>query len=263
MKTIGIIGFGNMGSAVAAGLKKQGLDVRIGVREVMEDKARLAKEEYGLEIFKSNRDLLDFADVSILAIKPQELDGLFKEIKGQAADKKIISIAAGRKIEYFQKGLNTPFVTRFMPNIAAIEGKALVGIAYGDKVDEGFKAECRQIAGAIGTPCEIKESLMSAVTGLSGSGIAFVFSFIHALALGGVQCGINYDKAVEIAVATVEGAAALVKSGKKNPIELLSRVISPAGTTIEGIGCLEEAGFTHSVMKAVQKASEKAAKLEG
>jgi pyrroline-5-carboxylate reductase len=150
-----------------------------------------------------------------------------------------------------------------MPNLAAQEQKALVGISYSPSVTNDFKQDCISIAEAMGTPCELPESLMPAVTGLSGSGIAFVFSFLHAMALGGVNAGIPYPKALDIALATVEGAVALVKKSGQNPITLLSQVVSPAGTTIKGISCLEQYGFNYSVISAVQAAAERAKELEG
>ena len=170
--------------------------------------------------------------------------------------------SAGKGITSILKGFNAGSIARFMPNLAAKNGKALVGISFCNNSNNAFKNECMDISKAIGTPCEIDESLMPAVTGLSGSGIAFAFSFIHALALGGVESGINYQKSIEIAVATVEGAVEVLKNSNDNPIEWLSRVISPAGTTIKGLKTLEENGFTYSVMKAVESASKRAKELE-
>jgi pyrroline-5-carboxylate reductase len=262
MKKIGIIGFGNMGAAIAAGLKNQDREIRIGITELRPEKAASARDSLGVEVFPGNGELLSFADICVIAVKPQELPGLFTEIKDKAKNKKIISIAAGKKIDVFKKALATPYVARFMPNLAATEGKALVGISYSEEVDASFREECQAVARAIGTPCEVPEYLLSAITGLSGSGIAYVFSFIHAMALGGVKSGINYAKSVEIAIATIEGAAAVLRAGKQNPVEMLSRVISPAGTTIEGVAFLEKSGFNYAVMKAVEKASKKAALME-
>jgi pyrroline-5-carboxylate reductase len=262
MKKIGIIGYGNMGAAIAAGLKKRIKDIRIGITEIRKDKAASAKDSHGVEVFAGNSELLAFADICVIAVKPQELPALFAEIRDAAKDKRIISIAAGKKIDIFTKALNTPYVARFMPNLAATEGKALVGIAYSDRADDTFKADCQLVANAIGTPCEVPENLMSAITGLSGSGIAYVFAFVHAMALGGVASGIGYAKSVEIALATLEGAVAVMRSSGQNPVEMLSRVISPAGTTIEGVSFLEKSGFTYAVMKAVEKASKKAGSME-
>lgn len=264
MKKIGIIGFGNMGSALAAGLKDT--EYTLAVSEAKKDRARVAAEQYGLEVYAEKKDLLVFADILVIAVKPQELDSLVDELNSQTAlvkGKLAISIIAGRSIEYVMSRLELGAMARFMPNLAATVGKAAVGVAYSPEASAEFKKDCINIASAIGKPYELPESLIAAITGLSGSGIAYVFSFIHAMALGGVKTGIPYPKALDIALDTVEGAAAVVRKSGENPIEWLSRVISPAGTTIQGIAALEENAFTHGVMKAVESAARRAKELEG
>lgn len=253
-----------MGSALAGGLKEA--EYTLAVSEVQEDRASLAAEEYGLEVYAKKKDLVAFADIVVLAVKPQELDSLVEELNSQAGmvkSKLAVSIIAGRSIAYIMSRLELGAMARFMPNLAATVGKAAVGIAYSPEAPEEFKKDCIKIASAIGTPYELPESLIAAMTGLSGSGIAYVFSFIHALALGGVKTGIPYPKALDIALATVEGAADVVRKSGENPIEWLSRVISPAGTTIEGIAALEENAFTHVVIEAVERAARRAREMEG
>jgi pyrroline-5-carboxylate reductase len=261
MKTIGIIGFGNMGAALAAGLIKSDAGFKVITSEKKEDRVSEAKKQK-VDI-RENDALVRESDIVILAVKPQELETLFGEIGSLTKNKRIISIAAGKKISFFSGKLGTDRVARFMPNLAASEHQALVGISFADGADNEFKKDCAEIASAIGVPMELPESLMPAVTGLSGSGIAFVFSFAHAMALGGVSAGIPYPKALDIAIQTIAGAVAVLEKSKENPIELLSKVISPAGTTIRGIAALEKDGFTHSVIDAVESASVRAKELEG
>ena len=117
------------------------------------------------------------------------------------------------------------------------------------------------LAAALGTALEIPEKLMSAMTGVSGSGLAFVFQFVHAMAQGGVAAGFDYQTALAVAVAGLEGAASLLKDGA-HPMELASRVTSPAGTTIQGVRALEKGGFTAAVMEAVEAAARKATEFE-
>jgi pyrroline-5-carboxylate reductase len=262
MKKIGLIGFGYMGSAFAEGLKKS-KEYNLVVSEIKDERIKLARDKYKLEVFTSNKELIEASDIIILAIKPQELMPLFREAGNLTTGKKFISIIAGKTIEYIQNRLNALEIARFMPNLAAQEKKALVGISFSEQISAEFKKDCLDIAQAIGTPCELPESLMPAVTGLSGSGIAFVFAFLHALALGGVEAGIPYPKALEIALVTVDGAVATVRNSGLNPVALLSQVISPAGTTIKGVAALEKNGFTYSIMSAVQEAAKRAAELEG
>ncbi len=266
MKKIGIIGFGNMGSALATGLKDS--EFELAVSELNQDRAGLAAREYGLKVYGEKKEILAYADLLVLAVKPQELDDLMEEFHSnslipQLKDKEIISIIAGRSIEYISSRLEPSAVARFMPNLAATVGKAAVGISFSQEATTEFKEDCLKIASALGKPYELPESLMAAMTGLSGSGIAYVFSFIHAMALGGVKTGIPYPKALDISLATVEGAAEVVRRSGENPIEWLSRVISPAGTTIQGVAALEENAFTHGVIQAVERAARRATELEG
>jgi pyrroline-5-carboxylate reductase len=261
MKTIGIIGYGNMGSAIVGGLHKSKAAFSIIASEKKEDRILLAKKQK-VEL-RDSAALVRDSDIVIIAVKPQELETLVKEISPHTKGKTIVSIIAGKKIDFFRTRLGTDRIVRFMPNLAATERKALVGVSFPDGADNELKQDCLAIASAIGEPCEVPESLMPAITGLSGSGIAFVFAFAHAMALGGVSQGIAYPKALQVAIRTIEGAVAVLEKGKENPIELLSRVISPAGTTIQGVAALEEGGFTYSVMDAIERATERARELEG
>jgi pyrroline-5-carboxylate reductase len=265
MEKIGIIGFGNMGSALAAGLASTNYEV--AVSETNQDRAELALKKYGLKVFTEKLDLISFAEILVIAVKPQELDSLIEELgtgnlKGRVKGKLGISIIAGRTIESIMSRLEFEAVARFMPNLAARVGKAAVGIAFSSGAREEFKKDCLNIASALGTPFELPENLMAAVTGLSGSGIAYVFSFLNAMALGGVKTGIPYPKALDIALSTVEGAVEVIRKSGENPTDWLNRVISPAGTTIQGVTALEENAFTYGVIRAVERAAERAAELE-
>jgi pyrroline-5-carboxylate reductase len=261
MNTIGIIGFGNMGTALYKGLASAQSDYTIVVADCAAHKAELAHKKYKLKTVDT-KELVARADIVVIAVKPQELTGLVAEIKQISKNKRFISIVAGKRIDYFTKELATAQVIRFMPNLAAVKSLSAVGISFGIKVKKEFREHALSIAGAIGVPYAITEELMPAVTGLSGSGIAYVFAFIHALALGGVHAGFKYEDALAITLTTVEGAAALLKDSGQHPIEALSKVISPSGTTIQGIKALEELGFTSAVMNAVTKAAERAKDFE-
>ncbi len=262
MKYVGIIGYGNMGEAIAQGLIKGYPELSIGMLEKNPKRLAAVRDRFPGQIFLDYKDLFTFADVIVLAVKPQDLGILCADIKGLSNGKKIISIIAGKKIDYFRNELDTPFIARFMPNIAAKVRKSFVAVSFGTEVDEEFKRDCFLIAQAIGTPLEVPEYLLAPVTGLSGSGIAYVFSFIHALALGGTKTGIPYQTALSIALSTIEGAIAMVKEAEEHPVSLLCKVTSPAGTTIEGIQALEDGAFTGTVMKAVERAGDKAKSLE-
>lgn len=268
MENIGIIGFGNMGEAFAAGLKGISPDMRLGVFEKVPSRVAAAKERFGAEDYTASLEkLLAFADVVILAVKPQDVLGVLKELSPLSGNRKFLSIVAGKTIDFYRKHLDTPYIARLMPNLAAMYQKAAVGVSFPDSSDTGglasFRREVLALAGALGEPLEIPERLMPMMTGLSGSGIAFVFSFVHALAMGGVKTGLGYDKALGVALKVVEGAVEVMRKTGENPGALIAKVASPAGTTIAGLQALEEAAFTASVMRAVEEASLRAEELEG
>lgn len=262
MKSIGIIGFGNMGEALGAGLKTRSGEFKLLVLEkvpVLQEKALALGATLAPDLAA-----LAEADVLIVAIKPQDIPGLLKDLAPQVKPRHtIISLAAGLKTAYFQDALGTPQVARYMPNLAAKAQKSLVGVAFGAGLDPQRGTLVLEIAGALGQGSLVPEKLMSAVTGISGSGLAYVFEFIHALALGGVREGLPYPQALEFALYTVEGAAALVRQTGEHPTALTSKVISPAGTTIEAVRVLKDRGMDIAVMDAVSAASRRATELEG
>jgi pyrroline-5-carboxylate reductase len=261
VKTIGILGFGNMGAAIAAGLQKAG-GFSLAVNDIRVERMGEARERFGLETVEDKKDLFARCDIVVLAVKPQEWRGLAPLLGGMGRGRAAISVMAGVGLAGIREELEADVVARLMPNLAAREAKALVGVAFGEPAPEEFREATLEVARAIGTPLEVPEALMAAVTGISGSGIAFVFAFIHAMALGGVSVGLAYPKALEAALATIDGAVEVVRRSGESPTEWLARVISPAGTTIRGIEALEAGGFTHSVMQAVERATARAIELE-
>ena len=258
----GFIGFGNMGSALAQGLHAASPDTKIYVQEPDEAKARRAVETCGAVTDVSVEEFCTQADILVIAVKPQLLNRVLSQYTPYTAGKKIISIAAGTPISFFKDLLKSDQIIRFMPNIAAQVGKALVAVSPSPEAKPEFREEAMELARSGGGALELPESSMSAFTGLCGSGIAYVFAFLHALALGGTKEGIAYPTSLEIALATLDGAVGLVREGGEHPVSLLSKVISPAGTTIQGIDALEEGRFTATVIDAVERATQRARELE-
>ena len=262
IKSIGFIGYGNMGSALCDGLLKNYPETAIYIQEPDPLKAAEAAASTGGKINLPEEVFCRESEILVIAVKPQLLDKVLTSYARYTKDKKVISIAAGTPIAFFTEKLNSTEVIRFMPNIAAQVGKALVGVSCAPESSEGFRAQAMAVAAAVGGAIELPEQSMAAFTGLCGSGIAYVFSFIHALALGGTKEGIPYDTSLKIALGTIEGAAALCGAGNEHPISLLSKVISPGGTTIQGVDALEEGKFTATVIDAVERASRRARELE-
>lgn len=261
---IGIIGVGNIGFAIAEGMKKTFPEIVIGIMDTDNEKAENVSKTVSGKFFKPGnyKAFCDYSDIIILAVKPQSLDELLVDLSRFTKNKKIISFVAGKTISYFQEKTDSDNIVRFMPNIAAAVGKSIVAISPGKKASDDFIKEAVEVAESVGKAIMLSESEMSAFTGLSGCGIAYAFSFIHALALGGTEQGIAYDKSLEIAIQTLEGATALLKKSKKNPISLLTRVTSAGGATIVGVRALEEGKFTATVMDAVKKSRNRVDELE-
>ncbi|MBN2738886.1 MAG: pyrroline-5-carboxylate reductase [Spirochaetales bacterium] len=259
---LGIIGIGNMGGAIAQGLIARKSHFEIIVAEKMQDRLTFAEKQLKLGVL-DKKELVRTCDLTIIAIKPQECENLFNELGNTSHNQHFISIAAGKSIDYFKQGLKAASVTRFMPNLAAMVGESVVGMTTDPSAPENIRMASLEIASAIGKAVELPESLIPAITGLSGSGIAFVFAFIHAMSLGGTLSGIAYNQSLEITLGTVKGAIKVLEENKINPIDMLSKVISPAGTTIEGIAQLEKNQMTYGVMEAINKASQRAKELEG
>ncbi|MDR2588169.1 MAG: NAD(P)-binding domain-containing protein [Spirochaetales bacterium] len=269
MKNIGLIGFGNMGEAFAAGLAGQG-GVKFGVAEKAAARLAAAREKFGAEDFTGRPgDLLDFADFTIIAVKPQDAASVLEKIAPYSRDKKFAAIVAGKTLDFYLSRLQTPYVARFMPSLAAMYQKAVVGVSF-PPAPEGreaefadFRSQALEAAAAAGFALEIPESLMPVITAVSGSGLAFVFAFINALALGGVKTGLGYAEAAGLALRVTEGACEVLRRTGEAPSSLITKVASPAGTTIAGLQALEEAAFTAAVMRAVEEAASRAEELEG
>jgi pyrroline-5-carboxylate reductase len=263
MDRLGIIGFGTMGEAFATALRRKHPQLAIIAFDVKPGRLAAAATGLGIAVAQDPASVVVESDLTLLCVKPQDIGALMAGLAPRAKGRRFVSILAGTRIQRIAEGLGTQHVARFMPNIAAVVGRALVGVSFAPEAEPAFKAECLSVAAAFGTSLEIPERLMAAMTGLSGSGLAYVFAFADAMALGGVAAGFDYPTALKIAVEALESAAAMLKSGSVHPRELASRVASPGGTTIQGLRALERGGFAAAVMEAVEAAARRAQELEG
>jgi pyrroline-5-carboxylate reductase len=263
MDRLGIIGFGTMGGAFATALRRKHPNLAITAFDVKRERLTTAAPELGIAVARDPASVVGESDLTLLCVKPQDIGALMAGLAPHAKGRRFVSILAGTRIQRLSEGLGTTQVARFMPNIAAVAGRALVGVSFAPEADPGFRTECLSVAEAFGTSLEIPERLMAAMTGLSGSGLAYVFAFADAMALGGVAAGFDYPTALKIAVEALESGAAMLKSADAHPRELASRVASPGGTTIQGLRALERGGFAAAVMEAVEAAARRAQELEG
>jgi len=260
MNRIGIVGFGVMGEAFAAGLRKKMPQAALVAFDVRREAVERGAKTLGVQPARDAAEAFG-CDLTLLCVRPQDFASLAGEVRSASRGRRVISILVGRKVQTIAEALATENVARFMPNIAALKGASMVGVSLHVGADEQMRRDALSIAEAVGTPLEIPEKLMSAMTGVSGSGLAYVLTFVHAMALGGVAAGFDYRVALSVAVSALESAASLLKDGA-HPMELASRVTSAGGTTIPGIRALERGGFTAAVMEAVEAAARKATEME-
>ncbi|MGM0499037.1 MAG: pyrroline-5-carboxylate reductase [Bacillota bacterium] len=263
---LAIIGLGNMGQAILSGILKSNI---LDADQIIAADKKFADSNFKLEdqfseitITTDNQKAVREADYIILAVKPQIIEFVLDDIKDAAASKVIISIAAGvntRSIsQYFTTNAK---IIRVMPNTPALVAEGMSVLYYSNLVEADEKAFVEKIFNSFGETAEVKESDMDAVTGLSGSGPAFVYIFIEALADAGVLKGLDRNTALKLAAQTVKGGAEMVLSSGTHPAALKDRVCSPAGTTIAGVAELEKNTFRSAVIKAVQKSAERSEEL--
>ena len=264
-KKIGIIGGGKMGGVLLQGMITHGLlaPSDIIVADVDANRLDELKRAYSIRVTQDAREAVKKSNIIILAVKPQFMDDVLNVIAALVTPAKlVISIAAGIPIEMFLKKLKKGVhVIRTMPNTPALVGEGVTALAAGPGVTEEDWAVAQQIFDAVGLTVVVQEGLMDAVTGLSGSGPAYGFTIIEALADGGVQMGLSREIALKLAAQTILGAAKLVLAGDKHPGQLKDMVTSPGGTTIAGLRALEAGKIRATLMEAVEAATLRAKEL--
>jgi len=263
--TVGFLGAGKMATALAKGLVQAKL---VNASQIIAsdpiDAARAAfAKEVGVKATASNLEAARSAQVLVLAVKPDQVAGVLKEIRGRVTGKHLLcSIAAGVTLAKLESGLgNGARVIRVMPNTPALVGASATAYALGKNATAEDGRLAQKMFSAVGVAFQLKESLLDAVTGLSGSGPAYVYLIIEALSDGGVAAGLPRNVATKLAAQTVFGSAKMALETGQHPGVLKDMVTSPGGTTIEGLHELEKAGVRGMLMNAVRAAAEKSKKL--
>lgn len=259
------IGGGNMAEALLKGLLS-GLAVephRITATDVLAERRQYLEATYGIATSADNVQAVKHSDVVILAVKPQVMSDVLGNIAAATTrDKLVISIAAGITLQTLQDAFGVDKrVVRVMPNTPALVLSGAAGISPGAATTADDVVLVEQIFNAVGRSVVVGDEMMDAVTGLSGSGPAFVFALIESLSDGGVLSGLPRPMATLLAAQTVLGAAKMVLETGKHPGELKDMVTSPAGTTIAGMQALERGGLRGLMMEAVSRATERSAAL--
>ena len=260
---IGMIGAGNMGGAICAGLLKSGVrKTEICASDATAAAREHAQKTYGIRVTADNREAASGCDVLVLAVKPVYLPAVMEEIRDAIGrDTVVLSIVAGKTVGFLEEGLGADKrIVRAMPNLPALAGEGVTGYTCNANVRQADKKKVARVLASFSEAEEVPERLMDTVMGLSGCAPAYTALSIEALADGAVLAGMPRDMAYRFAAQTVKGSAELVLSGL-HPAELKDRVCSPGGTTIEGVRVLEESAFRSAVMEAVIAGKEKAEEL--
>lgn len=275
MEKIAIIGGGQMGGALLRGLALKG-GRKLAIVETDSTRAKALCGETTAEQFDSIREAMGWADAIILAIKPQVFPAIAPELMESRAlyskeGKVIISLMAGISLQQIRVAMgkradytslltedaldeDSTVVVRTMPNLPLIVGAGAIAIAN-DGVPPKVLKQIVELFNSVGSAITVPESLLNAVTGLSGSGPAWVYQFIEGLTAGGVKMGLPREIAEELALKTIEGSVQMIRAGHGSAPELTSKVTSPGGTTVHGLHVLESGGFRGMLMEAIEAAT--------
>jgi len=261
---LGFIGCGKMATALAEGVLKANAFTKEGI--IVTDKFPAAVkslvEKTGVMAAVDNAALAAAADAIVLCVKPGDALDALKSTRDSLAGKLVISILAGVTIDTLQKAAGDKVrIIRVMPNTPALIHKGAAAYSLGHSATEADSALVEKIFSAVGTVFQVKEGLLDVVTGLSGSGPAYVYVVVEALADAGVLMGLPRDLALQLAAQTVSGAAGMVLQTGLHPAQLKDQVTSPGGTTIAGLEALEAAGIRSAFLSAVRAATERSREL--
>lgn len=265
MAKLCIIGGGAMGAAFAKGVISSGVlqPDQVSIADVDESRLQGLARDLRVKVVTDNAACAKDADVILLAVKPPLVSKVATQLAEVVTpDQLVISIAAGVSLEKIESALSEGVaVIRAMPNTPCQVGAGAIGFSLGKSVSKGQAAVAKRIFDAVGLSYEVPEKLLNAVTGLSGSGPAYIYVMIEALSDAGVRVGLPRPIATKLAAQTVYGAAKMVLDEGQHPAVLKDQVTSPGGTTIAGIDALEQAGFRSALIEAVKAAAKRSEEL--
>jgi pyrroline-5-carboxylate reductase len=263
--SIGFIGAGNMAEALIRGLVRGNHVPAASVAASGPRQERLdeLRRDYGIDVTTHNREVVQRCGVVVLAVKPQILDKVLREVGDQLKPGAlVVSIAAGIDTETIEESLPDGVrVVRAMPNTPALVGAGATAVSAGKHASESDLKTARALFDAVGITVELDESQLDAVTGLSGSGPAYIFLILEALADAGVKVGLSRRNAQLLAAQTVMGSAKLLLDTNEHPGRLKDMVTSPGGTAIAGLHTLEQGGLRTTLINAVETATKRAREL--
>ena len=262
---IGFIGGGKMAEALAKGIINASLSSvdKIIASDVDKKRCQILEKDTGIKTTQENKKVTSESDIIILAVKPNIIGSILKELKNDITPKHlVVSIAAGIPLDFIESILNKGCrVVRVMPNTPCLVGETAAGYALGKAATQDDGELVGEILNAVGKSYLLEEKHLDAVTGLSGSGPAFVYTVIEALSDGGVKMGLPRDISTKLAAQTVLGSAKMVLESGMHTGELRDFVTSPGGTTIAGLHALEKGSIRNALINAVETATKKSKRL--
>lgn len=262
----GFIGCGNMAGAIIRGMVKGGFDPKeIFVFDISKDTLSALAKETGINACKSERDVIKNSDTLLLGVKPNILPALLPKIKDDILEKSplIISIAAGKNISFYEGILGSEIrFIRVMPNINAKVLSSCSALCRNGRAKDSDAETVKEMFGKVGSVTELNEEHFAIFGSEAGAAPAFCYMFIDSLARAAQMYGIPRDKALNIAASTVLGSAKMVLESKEHPMDLVDKVCSPGGTTIEGVYSLKKDAFEAAVMRAVEASYLKDVKMQ-
>ncbi|MBM7624948.1 pyrroline-5-carboxylate reductase [Sporohalobacter salinus] len=265
MHKIGFIGAGSMAEALISSLIESNKIDRESIiaSDISDERREEMVSKYGIKMVAENYKAVEESDYIFLAVKPQVIVNVVEEIADLfTTEQKIISIAAGISTDQLEEMIPVELpVVRIMPNTPALVQEGALAYSLGSCAGSEFGKELEDLLSSIGTVIKVKEDLMSAVTGLSGSGPAYVALILEALAAGGVKLGLSHSDAKDLAIQTLAGTAKLAAESDEHLAVLRDQVTSPGGTTAEALYRLEKAGVRSGLIEAVTASAEKAEEL--
>ena len=268
-KKLGFVGGGNMTEALVRGLVTgSSIEAKnILVSDPISERLEYMHKEYRVKTTLNNRELVQESEILILAVKPQVATNVLEHFADLVdGNKLVVSVVAGLSINSIENYLDTEgkkkiSVVRTMPNTPALVQEGVTAICNNDRVSKVDMEIAHHIFEAIGQTVDVEEAHIDAVTGLSGSGPAYIFMIIEALSDAGVKVGLSREVSTALTIQTVLGSAKLARDSEKHPSELKSMVTSPGGTTISGLHKLEEGGLRAALMNAVESATNRSKEL--
>ena len=264
-ETLAVLGTGTMGEAILRGLLRSGKlePAQIIGTDRRAEVTRAIQEKHGIRTTSDNREATAAAQIVLICVKPHEVEPLVNDpaVSAALAGKLVVSIAAGVRLDQLAAWLPRSAVVRAMPNTPCLIGEGMTVIARGPRVTDAQAATVIEVFRSVGGCLEAEDKVMDAVTSLNGSGPAFAYIMLEALADGGVRMGLRRETAMQIAAQMVQGAARMVLQTGMHPAALKDQVTTPAGSTIAGLLIMEDGRIRSVIARAVEEAAKTAAKL--